>query len=221
MQALIDAVLAVSSHALDSEAAACDLLWSLRWPTGDYRCPECGTAECTRELAYVTCKQQHEHTILTGTPLGSLRRPRVRAIFLAIRAMARSHRSVSARELARDVGMPHNTLWRHMMRLRVMMPPQPPLTTPTGDRTATPRARVLVETVRTWVNGTFHGVASVWLPRYLQELAARWCCGAKAIAEALVEQLVRGGRELWFESRVRPGRQRQRRRERRASRPPA
>src|SRR5688572_3777229 len=124
MQPLIDAVLAADSRAFDSEAAACDLLWSLRWPNGGFRCPEadCGSEACTRSLAHMVCDEGHESTILIGTPLGSLRRPRIRAIFLAIRAMARSHRSVSARELARDVGMPHNTLWRHMMRLRMMMP---------------------------------------------------------------------------------------------------
>ena len=68
---------------------------------------------------------RREYTIFADTPLGSLRRPRALALLMALKAMASSKRSISALELARLTGMPHTTLWRHMHRLRALLPRRP------------------------------------------------------------------------------------------------
>lgn len=217
MDELIQSILRLGAPALASEDAACAALVALRFPDG-LVCPRCGSG-CTRDDAKVTCAQKHRFTILVGTPFASKLRPRVRALFLAIRAFALSPRSVSARELARDVDMPASTLWRHLQTLRSLLPP--PQAHPTqaaasvqlcgkrtrafaasvraGARTAIARTlddggggamgRLVGESVRTLVNGTFRGVSARWLPAYLDETRTRWRVRARMV-EVLVERLL-------------------------------
>jgi hypothetical protein len=216
MNELIDSILRLGSCDVASEEAACDALVALRFP-GGISCP-CG-ALCTRDLATVTCARRHTFTILVDTPFASKRRPRVRALFLAIRAFAVSPRSVSAREIARDVGAPHVTIWRHLLTLRALLPP--PIAQPTshvataqlcGRNTDAQRAwvrvgvrvaatcerqsrrggaegRMLGESLRTTLNGTFHGVTARWLPAYLDEAVARWRIGGD-VGAWLVQRLL-------------------------------
>jgi hypothetical protein len=201
MNALVESILRLGSRDVESEEAACDALVALRFP-GGVACP-CG-ASCTRHLASVTCGRGHSFTILVDTPFATKRRPRVRALFLAIRAFALSPRSVSAREIAREVGAPQATIWRHLLTLRALLPP--PVARPrsdsgvtqlcgrhtpaqrawvrTGTRVAVQReldevkggreGRLLSESIRTTLNGTFHGVSARWLTAYLDEALARW-----------------------------------------------
>lgn len=224
MNDLIQSILRLGSGDVASEEAACDALVALRFPHG-VACP-CG-APCTRDLAIVTCARHHVHTILVGTPFASKRRPRIRALFLAIRAFALAPRSVSAREIARDVGAPHATIWRHLLTLRALL--MPPIAHPTHDvavvqvcgrrtnakpawvragaRVAIVReldephggngGRMLGESVRTLVNGTFHGVTARWLPAYLDEALARWRIGSD-VAAWLMQQVVDVAEPLTF-----------------------
>lgn len=233
MASLIDVLLSAGHPAMSSEEAACDLVVAARWGSGDIPCPKCGRT-CIRSLARITCPNEHVFTIFVGTPLGSLRRPRAHAILRAASAMTKAHRSASARELARDLGVPHVTLWRHMMRLRKMMPRAPSRVTPRaavvaicgrrsraapasavvgarhtmrvarGSASAAAWPRLLGESVRTWLNGTFHGVTAQWLHRYLQEVTARWAYDALHLAERVARWLTRGGAPLFFERHVRP-----------------
>jgi hypothetical protein len=201
MNALVESILRLGSRDLESEEAACAALVALRFPRG-IAC-SCG-ASCTRRLAIVTCGRGHSFTILVDTPFATKRRPRVRALFLAIRAFALSPRSVSAREIAREVCAPHATIWRHLLTLRALLPP-PIARAPsnvaatqlcgrhttaqrasvrTGSRVAVERGtddvtggregRLLAESIRTTLNGTFHGVSARWLAAYLDEALARW-----------------------------------------------
>jgi hypothetical protein len=213
---LLRAVLDLGNAALQSESAACDALARVRFPNG-VRCPKCRAA-CDRVDARVTCRggERHSFTLLIGTPLATKTRPRVRPLLLAIRAFAISARSISTRELARDVNMPHATLWRHLLTLRAILPPAPnvksPCATPPTRLSRDARigaafdpakrtlagARVAVQAARTWLNGTFHGVKANWLSLYLRELAARWAYGAPLVAGALLELLIDGGAALVF-----------------------
>jgi hypothetical protein len=214
---LLQQILNLGGAALQSEAAACDALVALRFPDG-ITCSVCGAA-CDREHAHVVCRgpSSHRFTILKGTPLETKRKPRIQALLIAIRAFATSNRSISARELAAATNAPLATLWRHLLTLRAMLPP-PPSPTPAstdGERFAVTRAaaiearfdptkhtadgaRVVIQAVRTWLNGTFHGVSLGWLSLYLRELSARRICGDTLVAGALLELLVSGGARLTF-----------------------
>jgi hypothetical protein len=233
MNALIESILRLGSQEVASEEAACDALVALRFP-GGVACP-CG-ASCTRRLAVVTCARKHRFTILVDTPFATKRRPRVRALFLAIRAFALSPRSVSAREIAREVNAPHATIWRHLLTLRALLVLPPvaksssdvAVTQLCGRRTSASRAwvrvgaravvereleshalndalhdalhdalpdarservvrggrngRLLAESIRTMLNGTFHGVSARWLSAYLDEALARWRIREEVVA---------------------------------------
>jgi hypothetical protein len=88
----------------------------------------------------------------------------------------------------------HSTLWRHLHSLRAALPahhvPQKPA--------------IKREVIRTWVNGTFHGVAFVWQHRYLQEIVARWTYGAALLAIALRRFFTAGGAISLQAARVPP-----------------
>lgn len=228
MDELINAILRLGSAALATEEAACGALVEIRFPDG-ITC-RCGSV-CTRTGARVRCAHGHRFTILVDTPFGSKTAPRVRALFLAIRAFALSSRSISARELARDVGAPASTIWRHLLTLRALMPR--PHAEPIADaasvqlcgrrttaspawvratipsalaraRTAPPRVtnnieRLIGESVRTFVNGTFHGVSARWLSAYLEEARTRWRYGDGFTAACLVERLCATTSSLTFQ----------------------
>jgi hypothetical protein len=223
MHNFIDGILRLGASSLASEDAACDALVRVRFPNG-IRCPRC-QSECTRLRAHVVCNnnQLHTFTILYGTPFHTKTRPRVQALLLAIQAFASSHRSISARELARRVDMPHVTLWRHLHTLRALMQVPPlrltRLAEPnkvmrrtwirTGARTTMRRARrrpprrgnivrIVGQSVRTWLNGTFHGVSPQWLSFYLREICARWAWDARVVVERFMYALICGGRRLIF-----------------------
>ena len=232
MNELVASILSLGSEQMATEDAACAALVAVRFP-GGLACP-CG-ASCTRNLAVVTCARGHSFTIFVDTPFATKRRPRARALFLAIRAFALSARSISAREIAREVGAPHATIWRHLLTLRALL--QPPIAQPAHDvaavqlcgrhtaaepawvradaRVAIARVdlardvdgtasgksgsagRMLAESVRTMLNGTFHGVAARWLQAYLDEVLARWRIGVD-VAAWLVQELVDIAHPLTF-----------------------
>lgn len=121
----------------------------------------------------------------------------------------------------------HVTLWRHLQTLRALFPPSrhdldaplalrlqepPPAQAAlqvTGRATSalrswvtTPGLRIALESLRTWLNGTFHGVSAVWLFRYLDEVNARWRATSAALAASLVQRLLAGDRLPWH--RVHP-----------------
>src|SRR5687767_6237288 len=121
MQDLIASILRLGSVDLATEEAACAALVRLRFPNGVAKLCRCG-ARCTRTLAHVECADGHRFTILVDTPFATKRRPSIRALFLAIRAFTLSPRSVSALEIARDVGGSHSTIWRHLHTLRALLP---------------------------------------------------------------------------------------------------
>ena len=121
MQDLIASILRLGSDDLATEEAACAALVRLRFPKGVAKLCRCG-ARCRRTLAHVECADGHRFTILVDTPFATKRRPSIRALFLAIRAFALSPRSVSALEIARDVGAAHSTIWRHLHTLRALLP---------------------------------------------------------------------------------------------------
>jgi AcrR family transcriptional regulator len=250
MNALVESILRLGSRDVESEEAACAALVALRFPRG-IACT-CG-ASCTRLLAIVTFTRGHSFTILIDTPFATKRRPRVRALFLAIRAFALSPRSVSAREIAREVGAPPATVWRHLLTLRALLP-SPVATAPsdvavaqlcgrhtnaqrawvrTGARVAIERVaververvaverldrvavervaaeretddvkggregRLLAESIRTTLNGTFHGVSARWLAAYLDEALARWRIREEVCA-SLLARMVGVERALTF-----------------------
>jgi hypothetical protein len=131
MQDLIASILRLGSDELASEEAACAALVRLRFPRGVAKLCRCG-ARCARRLALVECADGHRFTILVDTPFATKRRPSIRALFLAIRAFALSPRSVSALEIARDVGASHSTIWRHLHTLRALLPAATALPTKTA-----------------------------------------------------------------------------------------
>jgi hypothetical protein len=121
MDDLIASILRLGSEDLASEEAACAALVRLRFPKGVAKLCRCG-AKCVRTLAHVECTDGHRFTILVDTPFATKRKPSIRALFLAIRAFALSPRSVSALEIARDVGAAHSTIWRLLHTLRALLP---------------------------------------------------------------------------------------------------
>jgi hypothetical protein len=121
MHDLVASILQLGSEDLASEEAACSALVRVRFPKGVAKLCRCG-AKCVRTLAHVECAEGHRFTILVDTPFATKRKPSVRALFLAIRAFALSPRSVSALEIARDVGAAHSTIWRHLHTLRTLLP---------------------------------------------------------------------------------------------------
>jgi hypothetical protein len=110
MPSLIDILLPLGAPQLATEAAACDAFVALRWRGAPITCPSCQQL-CDRSLAQLRCRgrRRHRFTVFVGTPLGTKLKPNVRATLLALRAMTTTARSVSARELAREVGMNHVT----------------------------------------------------------------------------------------------------------------
>src|ERR1051326_5433975 len=98
METLIDTILTLGHSALASEEAACDTLVAIRYPNG-IRCRLCG-APCTHTRAFVACTnhgdEPFEFTILEGTAFETKRKPRVLMIFLGLRALCVSPRSISA-----------------------------------------------------------------------------------------------------------------------------
>jgi transposase-like protein len=200
--ALLNVLLRAVPVELATEESSIALIMNTRWPQGRH-CPVCGHL-CTRTGIWLACGCDDEVTIFVGTPLGSLIAPSVRGILLALRAMAIDHRGIGARPLARLLGVPHVTLWRHIHRLRTLLPPVPGFehsaatsdvlicgrkafrlaTVRVGDagflafpdepprRGRTPR-RLVGESVRTWLNGTFHGVTARYAPRYIREAMCR------------------------------------------------
>jgi hypothetical protein len=186
METLLRLLTTLGPAALATEADASRAVAAARWPSGVIPCPVCG-APCDRNLANLRCsgRRRHSNTIFFGTPLGTKLKPNVRATLFAVRAMTTTARSVSAAELARAFGSSHATLWRHLHSLRAALPRHD---LPRKDAT-TRRA------VRSWLNGTFHGVDAGWLHRYLQEIAARWIHGASLLALAL-KRYVEGGRAI-------------------------
>ena len=181
LQTLLDIVATFHSPAFVDEPTACDAFVAARWPSGVIPCPSCGAA-CDRRLAQLRCRgpSRHRPTILYGTPLGTKLRPNVRATLLALRAMAMTRRSVSATELATAVGMNRVTLWRHMQSLRAVLPAYPP------ER----RDPITRQTLRTWVNGTFHGVHPPWRHRYEQEYLAGRLLGRALLVGALAKFVI-------------------------------
>jgi hypothetical protein len=121
MNDLVASILRLGSDDLATEEAACAALVRLRFPNGIAKLCRCG-ATCVRSLAHVECSRGHRFTILVDTPLATKRRPSIRALFLAIRAFALSPRSISALEIARDVGAAHSTIWRLIHTLRALLP---------------------------------------------------------------------------------------------------
>jgi transposase-like protein len=185
---LSELVLPLNPAELATESAACDAFAAVRWPTGVILCPTC-SRPCERNLAQLRCtrRRPHHFTIFVGTPLGTKLKPNVRATLLAIRAMTTTARSISARELAREVGMNHVTLWRHMQSIRASLLP---------DGTADPRPRIVEQTIATWLNGTFHGISREWRHRYRQELGARWYMDAFMLVGVTCDSFQRGGEPI-------------------------
>lgn len=201
LEDLLASIATLGSPCLASESAACDALARLRFPSG-VACWRCG-APCTRVDARLTCTDnpKHRSTLLVATPFHTKTRPRIRALLLAIRALALSPAGVNVAALARDVAMPAPTLWRHVLTLRAMLP---------HSRRArgankvelchrTPRAapayvhvddRIVGESIRTSLNGTHRGVRAGWLSCYLAEHFARWSASGPALIAALAAQLV-------------------------------
>jgi hypothetical protein len=138
-----------------------------------------------------------------------------------MREMTLSARSISARELARQLEISHVSLWRHMHVLRSMLPdyrhrltPLAPTVQVTGRSTRVwkrhvaigtvtavdcrdraqrgdpAQTRIVGESIRTWINGTFHGVSPKWLPFYLREYWSRWMADNDSIARRLLYFLV-------------------------------
>jgi hypothetical protein len=223
MNDLIQAINRFGAPELASEEAACNAIVAARFPYG-ITCPRCGSS-CIRTLAKVQCtrrKDPHHFTILVGTPFEKKRGICIRALFVAIRAFSKTHRSISARELANELHINHVTLWRHLHTLRAMMPMPDaspingaaviPLSDDYGVRAGATCAlrRVLLykiegghycervgHSVRTWINGTFHGVSFKWLSLYLREISARWTYREDNIV-TLLNQLIRGGSRMSF-----------------------
>jgi transposase-like protein len=221
LQALLDILLRAVPVELVDEEAAIELVVHARWPQGRC-CPACGQA-CTRNGIWLACGCDDEVTIFIGTPLGSLRAPSVLGILLALRAMAIDHRGIGARPLARLLDIPHVTLWRHIHRLRRLLPPVPSprlLDIATSDvlvcgrkalRLATVRVgavgfralpdipprlgrtsrRLVAESLRTWLNGTFHGVTARYLPRYVHEAMCRAFRPAQHMLAFVLAQIAR------------------------------
>lgn len=208
-RSLLASIRDLGSAALASEAAACEAVVALRFPRG-ISCA-CGGA-CTRELARVTCTRcARVFTVLVGTPLHTKRRPRIRALLLAIRAFALSTTSISARQLARDVDAPPNTIWRHLITLRALLPAQAcngaHAVQVCGRSTDAEPAWVHVdETIvaareRALLTGTFRGVSARFLAAYLDEGRARAACalGARGqLLPSLLAPLVSSGAALTF-----------------------
>lgn len=188
MYSLLHLVGPLGAPQLATEAAACDAFVAVRWPTGIISCPHCGNP-CERNLAHLRCTgvRRHKATIFFGTPLGTKLKPNVRATLLALRAMTTTPRSISARELAREVGMNHVTLWRHMHSLRASLLP---------NGIAHPTKRVVEQTIATWLNGTFHGISRAWQHRYRQEIGARWYLDATTLLMLIGDAFLFGARAI-------------------------
>jgi hypothetical protein len=237
LDALVNSVLELGSRDLESEEAAIATIVKLRWPSGVF-CRRCGAA-CIQDGVHFKCRRRRcgpSFTVFVDTALGALRRPRVRAILLALRAMATSKRGISAMELARETGTPHVSLWRHMHLLRRLLPERylvkpgprraiqvcgrrapkdwvaefPPLRpVPASlrvvrdacgfqilwdadlghDKPGGREGLLVGQTVRTWLNGTFHGVRWNYLSEYATEISARLAFSARDIVSRTLRTL--------------------------------
>lgn len=122
LDSLARAVLAPSAPMLVDEASAIAFVVQHRWPSGTIPCPRCA-APCIRTGAKLRCSScRRRGTVFIGTPLASLREPRVLAILLGIRGIAADKRGIAARPLARTVDGAPTTIWRHLGRLRMILP---------------------------------------------------------------------------------------------------
>lgn len=208
LQDLLRSLLRVAPSELVDDASAARAIVQIRWPQGP-ACAKCRGAAALHANALV-CENNRcgaRSSIFVGTSLGSLRRPRPRALLLALRAMATDARGISARALARSVNVPHVTIWRHIHRLRALLPGATATSSPVafvavcgrrredispasvgvrrgvagfsfvhaghGCASTNSSYRIVGEGVRTWLNGTFHGVTARYLPWYLHEATAR------------------------------------------------
>lgn len=208
LDTLVQSLLTLVPAQLVDDATATRAIVDVRWP-GGARCVECPSTVTLRGTV-LFCDDRRcraAFSIFVRTPLESLRRPRPRALLLALRAMATDKRGISARALARAVGAPHVTIWRHLHRLRELLPglaqrtPQAAFVQVCGRRggdtapasaaiahtnasfafaaagsdcaSTTPGVRIVGESIRTWLSGTFHGVTARYLGWYLQEATAR------------------------------------------------
>lgn len=214
--AIVDALMRAIPVALDTEESAIELVTHARWPAGR-TCSHCGDL-CTRDGIHFHCAcQTPPRTIFVGTALASLRRPCVRGILLALRAMAMDHRGIGARPLAKLLGMKsHVTLWRHIHRLRELLPevlqPTPPDAAVLVCHACEPgvvcvgaragmhgyegaprghnRRRLRAEAVKSWLTATFHGVTTKYLPLYVHEAACRADYLPRAILLLVLERLI-------------------------------
>lgn len=205
---LVRSLLTIVPRQLVDDETATQAIIDVRWPGGP-RCLECSSTVIRRATQFL-CEDSRCRTtfsIFVGTGLESLRRPRPRALLLALKAIATDKRGISARALARTVGVPPVTMWRHIHRLRDLLPAVAPTRAPAafvqvcgrhgGDTapasssaahagaaflftaagidcvTVAPSARIVGESIRTWLSGTFHGVTARHLFRYLCEATAR------------------------------------------------
>ena len=208
LDTLVQSLLSLAPAQLVDDASATRAIVDIRWPDGA-RCIECPSTASLRG-SFLFCDDRRcraAFSIFVCTPLEPLRCPRPRALLLALRAIATDKRGISARALARTVGAPHVTIWRHIHRLRELLPgvakrtPQAAFVQVCGRRggdtapasaavartnasflfaaagndcaSTTPAVRIVGESIRTWLCGTFHGVTARYLGWYLQEATAR------------------------------------------------
>ena len=215
---LRQALLAPTPPHLPDEDAAIAFFVRHRWPDGVIRCRRC-RHRSERTGLHLRCKCRRRATIFVDTPLASLRKPSVLAVLLAIRAIAADKRGIAARALARTVGAAPATIWRHLHRIRALLAmaggavveasrvvvcrPQPRaavLAARTGDRfviaagpaddAAHSPLHLVAESVRTWLNGTHHGVTAQHLARYAAEAQARLLWPPEELATRLLDAVM-------------------------------
>lgn len=120
---LLQSLSAAVPAALNDEPSAIALFVRARWPNEVLPpCSRCRRAPTLRgaQLYCATCRRGP--TVLVDTPLAHLRKPRICALLLALRAFAVDRRGLAARALASSLGVPRMTMWRHMHALRLLLP---------------------------------------------------------------------------------------------------
>lgn len=105
-----------------SETQCEQTLYRLRWPNG-FVCPHCGnTTGCALHSRKIyQCHKCHHQTSLTAGTIFHGTKLALRQWFLAIFLLTQRKQSVSAMQLARDLGVKYDTAWRLKHKLMQVM----------------------------------------------------------------------------------------------------
>lgn len=96
-------------------------LFKLRWPEG-FSCPECGhRGACWLERQLYQCNRCHHQASLTARTIFDSTKLPLTTWFLAIYLLTQRKNSLSALQLARELGVSYNTAWKLKHKIMQVM----------------------------------------------------------------------------------------------------